>query len=112
MLIVYRGKDMIEANIVAGLIQSHGIHCHVEGNYLQGGMGEIGTSGFSNVRVEDEDFDQARALVEEYEQDRHMSPIEAVAEPAGTYQVNRLSRVFLIVCTVIIGLLWMLSGAR
>ena len=67
MQIAYRARDLAEAHIVAGLLQSRGIATHVGGHYLQGAMGEIGAAGFTNVHVEDEDYVQARALVAEYE---------------------------------------------
>ena len=67
MQIAYRARDMAEAHIIAGLLQSRGIESHVGGHYLQGAMGEIGAAGFTNVHVEDEDYAQARSLVAEYE---------------------------------------------
>lgn len=70
MQIAYRARDLAEAHIVAGLLQSRGIECHVGGHYLQGAMGEIGAAGFTNVHVEDEDYTLARSLVAEYESAR------------------------------------------
>ncbi len=67
MQIAYRARDLAEAHIVAGMLQSRGIESHVGGHYLQGAMGEIGAAGFTNVHVEDDDYPQARALVAEYE---------------------------------------------
>ncbi|MCH8498864.1 MAG: DUF2007 domain-containing protein [Marinobacter sp.] len=67
MQIAYRAKDITEAHIVAGLLEAEGIETHVSGSFLQGAMGEIGTAGFSNVHVDDEDYYQARQLVEDYE---------------------------------------------
>jgi hypothetical protein len=67
MQIAYRAQDLAEAHIVAGLLRSRGIECHVGGHYLQGAMGEIGAAGFTNVHVEDEDYLLARTLVAEYE---------------------------------------------
>lgn len=67
MQIAYRARDLAEAHIIAGLLQSRGIESHVGGHYLQGAMGEIGAAGFTNVHVEDEDYSLARKLVAEYE---------------------------------------------
>ena len=112
MVIVYRAKDLIEANIVAGLLRAHDIDCHVGGHYLQGGMGEIGTSGFTNVHVEDDDYDRARDLVEEYEQDQHRSATTPDPAPSGRSQVNRMAQAFLVMCAVLIGVLWVLSSTQ
>lgn len=71
MQIAYRARDITEAHIVAGLLEANGIETYVGGHYLQGAMGEIGTAGFSNVHVEDEDLYRARQLVTEYESTCH-----------------------------------------
>ncbi|MDX1588189.1 MAG: DUF2007 domain-containing protein [Oleiphilaceae bacterium] len=114
MQIAYRARDLIEANLVAGLIQAHDIDCHVGGNYLQGGMGEIGTSGFTNVHVEDEDFERARQLVAEYEQDLHRDTTDPdpAPVPAESSRVNHLARVFLIACAMMASVLWIFSAMR
>ncbi|MGC8122084.1 DUF2007 domain-containing protein [Marinobacter sp. VGCF2001] len=70
MQIAYRARDITEAHIIAGLLKAHGIDAHVGGHYLQGAMGEIGTAGFTNVHVDDEDWVRSRALVEDYEANR------------------------------------------
>lgn len=70
MQIAYRARDITEAHIVAGLLRANGIEVHVGGHYLQGAMGEIGTAGFTNVHVADENWARARALLEAYEANR------------------------------------------
>lgn len=67
MQIAYNARDLTEAHIIAGLLSAHGITAHVGGHYLQGGLGEIGAAGFTDVRVEDEDYLAARRLIAEYE---------------------------------------------
>ena len=67
MKLVYRASDIIEANIVAGMLHAHGIDAHVGGYYLQGGIGELAAQDFVNVHVEDEDVETARSLIADYE---------------------------------------------
>jgi hypothetical protein len=67
MKLVYRAGDIIEANIVAGMLQANGIDAHVGGYYLQGGIGELAAGDFANVHVEDEDVELAKRLIEDYE---------------------------------------------
>ena len=86
MQIAYRARDLAEAHIVAGLLQSRGIETHVGGHYLQGAMGEIGAAGFTNVHVEDEDYVQARALVAEYEAATPpVTPADEIEDRANRY---------------------------
>ena len=68
MKLVYRASNIIEANIVAGMLNARGIETHVGGFYLQGGIGELAAQDFANVHVADEDVDLARKLIAEYEQ--------------------------------------------
>lgn len=67
MQIAYNARDLTEAHIIAGLLNSHGIDSHVGGHYLQGALGEIGAAGFTNVHVDDENYLEARRLIAEYE---------------------------------------------
>jgi nitrogen regulatory protein PII-like uncharacterized protein len=68
MKLVYSASDIIEANIVAGMLQANGIESHVGGFYLQGGIGELAARDFANVHVADEDVELAKKLIEDYEQ--------------------------------------------
>jgi hypothetical protein len=67
MQIIYRARDIVEAHIVAGLLQSRGLTAHVGGHYLQGGIGELAALDSATVSVEDGDEASARALIAEYE---------------------------------------------
>ena len=65
---VYNAKDITEAQLVRGLLEEHGISAHVEGFYLQGGIGEIASMDFTGVSVEEADYVRAKQIVEDYEQ--------------------------------------------
>ncbi len=69
MQIVYRAADIIEANIVAGMLQANGIDAHVGGYYLQGGIGELAVQDFASVSVENEAVAQAEVLIAAYQQE-------------------------------------------
>jgi hypothetical protein len=67
MKIIYKARDIIEAHIVAGMLNANGIETHVGGYYLQGGVGDVTVFDFANVQVADEDVAAAIPLVAEYE---------------------------------------------
>lgn len=67
MKTVYVAQNSIEAHLVRGLLESHDIGAIVLGDYLQGGMGELPAFGVVEVRVDESDYDAARALIVEYE---------------------------------------------
>jgi len=68
MQIVYRAADILEAHIIAGMLQAEGIATHVGGYYLQGAIGDLSPNGFANVFVDDADVERAISLVQAYDQ--------------------------------------------
>lgn len=67
MQCVYQADNVVEAELVKGLLEAHHITCHTGGFYLQGGVGDLAASGFAKLWVADEDAAKALALVEDYE---------------------------------------------
>lgn len=67
MKLIFRATNIIEAHIVAGLLDAHGIESHVGGHYLQGAVGDLPASDFAHVFVEDEQAATAEKLVSDYE---------------------------------------------
>lgn|SRR5690554_2379590 len=102
MQIAYRAKDITEAHIVAGLLNAGGIETHVGGLYLQGAMGEIGSAGFSNVHVGDEDLYEARQVIAEYEANGQGAP----AAKTRDGKPDSYARWFLLTVSVL-ALIWL-----
>ena len=67
MKIIYKARDIIEAHIVAGMLNASGIETYVGGYYLQGGVGDMAVHDFANVQVADENVVLARPLIAEYD---------------------------------------------
>lgn len=67
MKLIYNAGDILEAEIVSGMLAANGIDSHVGGYYLQGGIGEVSVSDFARVYVADEDVNAAVVLIKEYE---------------------------------------------
>ena len=67
MKIIYKAGDIIEAHIVAGMLNANGLRAYVGGHYLQGGIGDLAPLDFANIYVADEDVRQALRIVREYE---------------------------------------------
>lgn len=64
MKTVLHALNSMEANVVKGLLESEGINCSVLGEYLQGAIGGLPATGLIRVVVEDEDYEQARLIVD------------------------------------------------
>ena len=71
MLLIFQGQNILEAHIISGLLQAHGIECHVAGHYLQGAVGDLPASDFANVFLhEHTDEEAANQLIADYEAGR------------------------------------------
>lgn len=64
---IFSAYTIIEAHIVAGLLEQHGIDCHVSGHYLQGAVGELPAGDFAHITVEEADIERAEKLIKDYE---------------------------------------------
>lgn len=67
MKTVYVAQHSIDAHVVRGMLENHGISAIVTGDYLQGGLGELPAFGMIEVRVDDEEADEARRIVQRFE---------------------------------------------
>jgi hypothetical protein len=67
MISVYRGSDYLQAQLLSGLLQQHGIEVFLQGAALQGGLGELPATGHLSIMVEEHDQEAARSLLAAYE---------------------------------------------
>ncbi|MDO8825072.1 DUF2007 domain-containing protein [Methylophaga sp.] len=67
MQLIFRGANILEAHIVAGLLEAHEMETYVGGHYLQGAVGDLPASDFAHVFVNDDDVDAAEKLIADYE---------------------------------------------
>lgn len=67
MIKVFTAQNSIEANIVKGMLEANDIPAYIEGEYLQGAIGELAAIDFAFVSVNEENKDKALRLINEYE---------------------------------------------
>ena len=77
MKIAYHANTIMDAHIVAGMLQACGILSFVSGHYLQGAIGDLSPMGFAKVMVNDDDMDAALALIDDYERAEMVVDINA-----------------------------------
>ncbi len=71
MINIFTARDLIEGNLVKGLLESHGIETRVNGEYLQGGIGELPPTGHITLSVSEEDEKAAREIIRKYENNEY-----------------------------------------
>lgn len=64
---IYSAQNAIDAHIVKGMLEQQGISARVDGEYLQGGIGELPLIDLVTVSVADEDYEKALEVLREYE---------------------------------------------
>lgn len=64
---IYASDNAPEAHMLKHFLEQNGIMALVQGEFLQGALGEIGAHNHIKLSVIDEDFEQARALMKEWE---------------------------------------------
>ena len=66
MRIVYDAYTSLDAHVVKNLLESEGVEAYIQGEYLQGGVGELSAMNLVKVSVDDNDVAKARAIIEEW----------------------------------------------
>ncbi|MFW2441050.1 MAG: DUF2007 domain-containing protein [Arenicellales bacterium] len=67
MIKVYSAQNAVDAHIIKGLLEQQGISARVNGEYLQGGIGELPLIDLVTVSVDKEEYSNALRVLREYE---------------------------------------------
>lgn len=63
---IYEPRDLLEAQLLIGVLASEGIEAHVTGGALLGAVGELPAMGLLGVLVADQQAEHARELIAAY----------------------------------------------
>ena len=97
MKIIFKAENIIEAEIVKGMLIASDIDAHVSGFYLQVVVGEIAPTDLANVLVSDEDYHRAGELVREYDENQPIQDSESMPGDGGGAGINNRVRLTIIV---------------
>jgi len=67
MISVYEASSGLDAHMILHLLEQQHISGRIEGEYLQGGIGELQAMGFVRVQVAEEDHARAKQIISEWE---------------------------------------------
>lgn len=67
MKTIFEASSGLEAYMILNLLQREGIESRVDGEYLQGGIGELQAMNLARVLVEESDYEKARTIINEWE---------------------------------------------
>lgn len=63
---IYEPQDLMEAQMLVGMLESEGIEAHVAGRDLVGAVGELPALGLLALLVEQDQAERAISLIREY----------------------------------------------
>jgi hypothetical protein len=67
MELVYAASNTIEAHMVLNLLEQEGIAGRIDGEYLQGGIGDLPAGGLIRVMAPAERYEEAKAIVAKWD---------------------------------------------
>ncbi len=105
MQIIFTGRDLTEAHIVAGMLRAEGIEAHVGGHYLQGAIGDLAPMDFARVLINGADAEYAEALIKEYNRGREPAPVAAPSTDSTVHGISLPLVGWLILCGLFLFLL-------
>ena len=63
---IYEPRDLLEAELLRGMLAAEGIEAYLTGRHLIGAVGELPAAGLLGLMVADEQAGRARELIAEY----------------------------------------------
>jgi Putative prokaryotic signal transducing protein len=67
MRLIYEAPNTVEAHMILNLLEQAGLSARIDGEYLQGGIGELQVVGVVRVMVEEYDYPAAKLIIEEWD---------------------------------------------
>ncbi len=67
MIIVYNAANSLDAHMIKSLLEQQEIPAYIQGEYLQGGVGEVPAMGLVTVAVHNDNYANARKIITEWE---------------------------------------------
>lgn len=76
---LYEASNAVEAHMILNLLEQQGLSGRVDGEYLQGGIGDLPATGLVKVMVDEHDYETAKEIVEKWDaaQPNEVSRVEA-----------------------------------
>lgn len=67
MIIIYQAANSLDANMIKGLLLQYNIQSYIQGEYLQGGVGDLPMADLVTVSVVNEHEAEAKKIVAEWQ---------------------------------------------
>lgn len=86
MRLLYNASNGIEAHLVLNLLEQSGLSVRIDGEYLQGGIGDIQAMGILRVMVEEADYADAMTIINAWD----IKSPESVTDGGDVNKLNNI----------------------
>lgn len=91
MKAIFHSHSSLEASMIVDLLAQRGVHGHVFGEALQGGMGELPAVGLVRVMVNNDEAESAKNVIQQWEQQQPAGYSDHNAAPNHSHQEHHNS---------------------
>lgn len=67
MIVVYEADGPVKAHLMKNMLAQANIHSYIHGEALTGGIGDLQTMGLVRVMVDENDYDTAHEIIQDWE---------------------------------------------
>jgi hypothetical protein len=67
MKLLYEAQNSLEAHMILHMLEQAGLSARIDGEYLQGGIGDLQAIGLVRVMVEDTDYAEGKSIIQEWD---------------------------------------------
>ncbi len=67
MITIYHAANSLDANMIKGLLAQYNIPSYIQGELLQGGIGELPMADLVTVSVQNENEAEAKKIVQDWQ---------------------------------------------
>ncbi len=86
MQTIYEASNSVEAHMLKSMLEQENIPSFIEGEYLQGGVGDLPANSLVRLLVVESDFAKAKKIIDEWNQSQEISSPLAESKPRGRFQ--------------------------
>jgi Putative prokaryotic signal transducing protein len=80
MKTLYEAANSLEAHMLVDLLKQDGLRAHIQGEHLQGAVGEIPAAGLIRLLIDEGQYDAARKIVDDW--DKKHPPSQEAKSPS------------------------------
>lgn len=91
MKLLYEASNTIEAHMILHLLEQAGLSARIDGEYLQGGIGELQAMGVVRIMIEETDYSEAQSIVQEWNANQPKEKLESSVNRRKKFEVGFFS---------------------